>query len=165
MVRGSPPVLDRNRLALSLRQPWVELILRGVKSLEVRSTGTQIRGPIYLYASKRLSDHPAAAAAIAGHGLDVGRLPLSAVLGQAEVVGCRPALPEDAAAACVAAAHLGGKFVWELARPVRFAVPQAVRFLPYGVWFYPWKREGKSGKNGGSPLTGKRNISKLADTR
>jgi hypothetical protein len=27
---------------------------------------------------------------------------------------------------------------------VRFATPLAVRFLPYGVWFYPFRRRGES---------------------
>ena len=40
------------KLALSLRQPWAELILRGIKTLEVRSTRTHKRERVLIYASK-----------------------------------------------------------------------------------------------------------------
>jgi hypothetical protein len=41
---------DLPRRALSDRQPWAELILRGKKTIEVRSRATNIRGPMYIYA-------------------------------------------------------------------------------------------------------------------
>ncbi|WP_031386548.1 ASCH domain-containing protein [Desulfonatronum thiodismutans] len=41
---------DPTRLALSIRQPWVELILLGRKSIEVRSWTTKHRGPLWLHA-------------------------------------------------------------------------------------------------------------------
>lgn len=37
--------------AISIRQPYVEDILRGKKKYEYRSRPTQIRGRVYLYAS------------------------------------------------------------------------------------------------------------------
>jgi ASCH domain len=37
--------------ALSVRQPWAELILRGEKTIEYRSQPTKVRGKIYIYAS------------------------------------------------------------------------------------------------------------------
>jgi hypothetical protein len=51
---------DAETVALGVRQPWIELILRGVKTIEVRSQDTRIRGTIYLYASKnsRISPLP-----------------------------------------------------------------------------------------------------------
>jgi predicted transcriptional regulator len=39
--------------AISIRQPWVELILRGVKKKEYRSQPTNIRERVYLYASAK----------------------------------------------------------------------------------------------------------------
>ena len=36
--------------ALSIRQPWVELILRGLKTIEVRTWTTQYRGELWLHA-------------------------------------------------------------------------------------------------------------------
>ncbi len=41
---------DQARLALSIRQPWVELILLGRKTIEVRSWTTRHRGPLWLHA-------------------------------------------------------------------------------------------------------------------
>ncbi len=37
--------------AISIRQPWVELIFGGEKQAEYRSRPTHIRGRVYLYAS------------------------------------------------------------------------------------------------------------------
>ena len=42
--------------ALSLRQPWAALVVHGVKSVEIRSWPTQLRGLILIHASRQ-SDH------------------------------------------------------------------------------------------------------------
>ncbi len=39
--------------ALTVRQPWAELIVRGVKCVELRSWNTSYRGPMWLHASKQ----------------------------------------------------------------------------------------------------------------
>ena len=127
--------------ALGVRQPWADLIVRGVKTLEVRSRDTQVRGPIYIYASRKLSDLPDATAAITRHDVDLATLPRGLLVGTVELVGTRPATPADAAAACVSPALLEGAFVWRLENPARLAEPLTVRFLPYGVWFYPFRRK------------------------
>lgn len=131
---------DRERIALAIQQPWVELILRGIKTLEIRSQPTQLRGTILLYASKRPSTLPAAQAASRRHNLDVERLPRGKVVGSVELIDCRPARASDQQSACVGAEVLKGQFAYELARPQRFAAPRPPRFLPYGVWFYPFRR-------------------------
>lgn len=71
---------------LSIREPWLELILRGEKTEEYRTWPTQYRGPLLLHASKKLD-------------LDGFKLfdhmrrpwlnPLGAVRGICEVTGCR----------------------------------------------------------------------------
>ena len=38
--------------ALSIRQPWAELILQGRKTIEVRSWDTDHRGPLWLHTGK-----------------------------------------------------------------------------------------------------------------
>ena len=48
----SQPPIPSPRLALSVRQPHVEAILRGIKTYEYRSRPTQIRERIYIYAGK-----------------------------------------------------------------------------------------------------------------
>lgn len=41
-------------LALSIRQPWVDLILRGLKTIEVREWPIRRRGPFFIHASSSL---------------------------------------------------------------------------------------------------------------
>ena len=41
----------RDWRALSIQQPWIDLILRGVKTIEVRNWRMEVRGPILLHAS------------------------------------------------------------------------------------------------------------------
>lgn len=136
------PPIDRDRIALGVRQPWAELIVRGIKRVEVRSSGTRVRGTIYVYASRRASELPDAARAAALHGLNVDALPRGVIVGTVELVESRLAVPEDAEAACVGPGLLDGRFAWRLSNAERFEEPLPVRFLPYGVWFYPFRRKG-----------------------
>lgn len=133
---------DPEILALGVRQPWVELILRGIKTIEVRSQDTQVRGTIYLYASKKFAEISAAHDAVKQHRLDCASLPTGLLVGSVEIAGTRPTAPRDERAACVPAAMLQRNYAWELRNPQRFAKPLPVRFLPYGVWFYPFRRRG-----------------------
>jgi hypothetical protein len=140
---------DHERPALGIRQPWAELILRGEKTIEVRTLPTNVRGPIYLYTSKVLADIPAARSAIARHRLDVDSLIRGRLVGTVEIVDSRPCTPRDAAAACVPVKLLAGKQAWVLTSPHRLKEPLPVRFLPYGVWFYPFRRRTKGGRQYG----------------
>lgn len=133
--------IDLERPALGIQQPWAELILRGVKTIEIRSQGTQIRGPIYLYASKRLSTLPAALLAAEEHRLDVAALPRGLLVGSVTIVDSQPATRHDAQAACLPPELLVNHYGWRLTEPERLTEPVTVRFLPYGVWFYPFRRK------------------------
>jgi hypothetical protein len=132
---------DRDMIALGIRQPWAELILRGIKTLEIRSQPTARRGTIYLYTSKKLADIPAARLAIDRHRLDVADVPRGLLVGTVDLIGSRPCTPAYADSACVPASLLENQHAWELGNPQRLSEPLAVRFLPYGVWFYPFKRK------------------------
>jgi hypothetical protein len=44
-------------VALSVRQPWGELIVKGVKDIENRSRVTHYRGPVLIHASKHVMTH------------------------------------------------------------------------------------------------------------
>lgn len=44
--------MNETALALSIRQPWAELILRGLKTIELRTWDTAYRGPLWLHAGK-----------------------------------------------------------------------------------------------------------------
>ena len=130
----------RDRIALGVRQPWVELILRGTKTLEIRSQPTNVRGTIYLYASKTVADIPDAAVAIDRHNVEWSADCYQRLVGTVDIVGCRRTTPADVAGSCVGEAMLDGHYAWELANPVRLPTPQKPRFMPYGVWFYPYQR-------------------------
>lgn len=135
------PLIDLDRIALGVQQPWVELILNGEKTLEIRRSNTRRLETIYLYSSQKFSAYPAAHRALKRYQLERGQLVYGQILGTVDIVGSRPATSKDAKAACVPAKLLAGRYAWELANPVRFAQPMEVRYLPYGVWFYPFKRK------------------------
>lgn len=137
---GTDDSVDKQRIALGIRQPWAELILRGEKTLEVRSSHTQQRGTIYVYASKKPADHPAAAGAIERFGLNVEELPCGLLVGTVEIIASTAATAGDADRSLVSAEHLENRVCWQLANPFRLPEPLVPRFLPYGVWFYPFRR-------------------------
>lgn len=123
------------------------MILRGEKTIEVRSLSTRVRGTIYLYASKKDSSLPAALERAERMGIDTDSLPRGVLVGTVEIVGSRLCRADDAAAACVPPSLLDDRFAWLLSRPERFDEPLPVRFLPYGVWFYPFRRRnGRPGR-------------------
>lgn len=129
-------------IALGVRQPWAELIVRGVKTIEVRTVDTSLRGPIYIYASKKMSDHPAARAAVECHELDLDGLPRGVIVGTAEIDSTGALSESDAEAACLRREDvvLPRLIGWRLTSAERLQSPLAVRFLPYGIWFYPFRR-------------------------
>lgn len=143
-------VPDRSRLALTIQQPWAELILRGIKTLEVRTISSPPHQLIYLYTSRKVSRAAYAGEAMEAHSLDEESLPLGVVVGTVEIVGCHAAVEEDAAAACVPTSALAGKYCWELAEPRRCPIPLVPRYTPFGMWFYPFLRQGtkRRRKNG-----------------
>jgi len=133
---------NKELIALGVRQPWAELILRGIKTIEVRTVPTSIRGPIYLYTSKVVATTPAAQSAIERHDLDIEALPRGLLVGTVDILGCEPCGPADADRACLTPDIVEGKLGWRLTNPQRLEKPLKVRFLPYGVWFYPFRRKG-----------------------
>lgn len=141
MMTNSNHIIDKDCIALGIRQPWIELILRGIKKVEVRSQNTNIRGTIYLYASKKIAVQPFAKSAFDKHQLEQDQLPLGVIVGSVDILDSVPCQVTDERAACVPASYLKNQFAWKLANPQRFAQPIAVKFLPYGVWFYPFKRK------------------------
>lgn len=131
-----------NHLAFGIQQPWAELILRGIKTIEIRRLPVRPGGPIYLYASRKPSNVSYAKAAIEKHGLDLEKLPRGVLVGVIHVVACRSATPEDESAACVPADFLIGKKAWVVGEVVRLEPPQPILNLPFGMWFYPFAQRG-----------------------
>lgn len=98
------PAADHIR-AVSIRQPYVELILRGVKDREYRSWSTT-PGPTLLHASRTITGNERAAGQESG--IDLEELPTGALVGVVDIVGVE---------------GVEGDYAWVLARPRRFATP------------------------------------------
>ncbi len=110
-------------LALSVRQPMLELILRGRKTVEVRSRSTRVRERVLLYAPMTVHEHPAYSIA------EVDALPCGVVVGSVAIVGCRPlALSDARSAGCARFDAIAGLYAWLLEAPERWREKE---------WFHP----------------------------
>lgn len=57
----SAPLFETPALkALTIQQPWAQLIVTGHKTIENRTWKTEYRGPLYIHAGKRMYDMPTA---------------------------------------------------------------------------------------------------------
>ena len=88
--------------ALSIKQPFVEMILRGDKTKEYRGRATNIRERVYLYASLKPRDWPAGWKKI---GKQPGDLVTGMIVGTVEIVDCKK--------------QRDGGYAWLLAKPKR----------------------------------------------
>jgi hypothetical protein len=101
-----PPVIAAeeidwtNTRALSIRQPWAELIMLGEKDTENRGRATNVRGRIAIYASLSEQDLEGAE----DYGLSLDKLPRGVIIGTVELFDCD-----------------GGK--WKLREPKRLSTP------------------------------------------
>jgi hypothetical protein len=77
--------------ALTIRQPWAELILRGRKPFELRTWRTKYRGPLVIHAAGTIDTWAARQC-----GLNPENLITSALVGFAILVDVRPYTREDA---------------------------------------------------------------------
>jgi hypothetical protein len=108
--------------AISIRQPFVEAILRGLKTTEFRSGPTNIRGRILLYASLgRYSDEDEQEMLLelGMNEVDLESLPRGAIVGSVELYDSN-----------------GGE--WYLRNPQRAKKPVEPINRPNPVWFYPF---------------------------
>ncbi len=82
--------------AITVAQPWAQLIVCGVKAYDVRTWKTTHRGPLLIHAGKRLSETTRAQCAeeplrslLRAHGiLRASDLPLGALIGTVELIDC-----------------------------------------------------------------------------
>jgi hypothetical protein len=88
--------------AISIKQPWANLIAQGVKTIETRSWRTNYRGDILIVSSRNPDIYPAGVAVCI-----------------AEIYDCRKMLSEDESLAGVK--HDNNKYSWLLrnVRPVK----------------------------------------------
>jgi len=98
--------------ALSVRQPWAELIAQGRKTLELRSWRTDYRGPLLICSGAAW--HPEGAAL---HGRIGDRGVAVCVV---DLVDVRQFVPRrDALAACVVRPDARSEYAWVLEKPRR----------------------------------------------
>lgn len=119
--------------ALTVHQPWAELIARGVKAVENRTWATHHRGPLLVHAGlsrsthAELADDPRAFEREYGVPLPpASALAFGALVGVAELVACVP--PDQRTADPLIARALltpfaGGPVCWVLADARAFAPP------------------------------------------
>lgn len=146
--------------ALSIRQPFAELILRGVKTIEYRSRATKIIGErFWIYASRKDCRLPSAESrtetgiwstdlssvspppwmvelgeAMRLFGDRQIDLPRGVIVGSAIIDRCDE-LPADGIAED---ASRGTFYRWHLGGVERLALPRVPRGRPQPVWFKPF---------------------------
>jgi hypothetical protein len=110
--------------ALSVHQPWGELIARGRKTIETRTWATRYRGPLVI-CSTRLEPDPQLCDAFL---MPAASLPLKATICLVRLVGCEPMTRHHERAACCEG--FPGAVAWIMEEPVRIAEPFAFRGQP-----------------------------------
>ncbi len=105
--------------ALSIRQPFAELILVGKKKFEYRTIATKIRERVYIYASRNNAPAPR----WKGTGYQPESLPTGVLVGTVEIVQCTGE---------------PGNYRWELSNPQRLKKFLTPKNRPQPVWFLPF---------------------------
>ena len=105
--------------ALSVRQPWAELILLGHKTIEVRSRRTILRERVYIYAGLNRIEPQEEVRIADQFGIDVDGLPRGVLVGTVQIIGCQPLQRDDSPAACFEITETDGFYGWLVARPQR----------------------------------------------
>jgi hypothetical protein len=106
--------------AISIRQPWAELILRGKKKIEIRNWDSTYRGKLYLHAGRVPDEYKALDLGLqdAFRGGYIGIIELAAI------IPLNPELWEQWRELHLSMAPFrAGFFAWMLRNPVRFTNP------------------------------------------
>lgn len=114
---GQP--FDKSRRTLSIRQPYAEQIILGIKTEEYRSIPTNIRERIYIYASNTLDE-----ADESTKGIKNTDLPRGVIIGSVEITGCYGSKTDG--------------YAWTLKSPERLSEYVKPIKKPQPVWFYPF---------------------------
>ena len=108
--------------ALSIRQPYAEMILRGIKKIEYRTMRTNIRGRVYIYASLT----PGSIEAFEKINAKPGDFPTGVLVGTVEIIGCET--PD------------GYDYEWLLDKPERLVQPITADNKAQPSWFIPFNK-------------------------
>jgi hypothetical protein len=121
-MSNSQKTRDATRIrALTIRQPFPELILRRRKPYEIRSWRTNYRGPLLIHSAAKIKSDCAIES-----GLKPETLTTSAFVGVAVLSDVRPYTRADSKLLNQKRAIGGwspGQFSWVLKKPLRFARP------------------------------------------
>lgn len=110
--------------ALSIRQPYAELILRGLKKIEYRSQPTHLIGePFYIYAARKPANGPDGLDAFAALACELADLPTGLIVGTATIIKCTQS---------------NGHYEWHLSEVKRLQHHRKPRNQPQPVWFKPF---------------------------
>lgn len=99
--------------AISIRQPWAEMIMSGQKTTEYRSINTNIRGRVYVYASMKLDRYAD----------PIRRNVVGKIIGSVEIANSR---------------WRNGQYHWTLRNPKRLIRPISPKRHPQPVFFNPF---------------------------
>lgn len=124
--------------ALSVRQPWAELILGGHKIIEVRSRRTNLRERVYIYAGLNRIESQEEVRIAQEYGIEVDDLPRGVLVGTVGIVGCLPLKQDDSQAACFEINETDGFYAWLLARPQRAESLLKPKNHPQPTFFNPF---------------------------
>lgn len=106
--------------AISLHQPWAQLVIAGLKTIETRPRRTTYRGPVVIVSTLRPYE-------------DLPHLPLGRALGVVYVMACEPMTKRDEPAACVP--HLPGRWSWHLHPRLRVAFSEPFPVRGHQGWY------------------------------
>jgi hypothetical protein len=119
--------MTERRRALSVRQPHAEGIMRGRKKIEYRSRPTNVRGVIYIYASKtRRTGDEEWMEKYRMQRLDIDELPRGVIIGTVELYDCQES------------EKYNDEFHWLLRHPQPAKRKRKPTNRPQPVWFYPF---------------------------
>ena len=144
--------------ALSIRQPYAELILRGIKTVELRSRATLIVGErFWIYASKQ---KPGAAShrPVVGENIDGVQpplwmielaeqvkmiepdalLPTGVIVGSAEIARCELLVARGNGQPATSNPQQASIYQWHLTHVERARTLRKPRRHPQPVWFRPF---------------------------
>lgn len=108
--------------AISIKQPFIEEILIGVKKYEYRTRPTKILGRVYLYASSK----PRLDVSWRKVKKSPDDLPRGVIVGSVEIVGCVKFGPSD--------------FGYRLKNPKRYRKHLKPKGHPQPLFFFPFKK-------------------------
>jgi len=112
--------------ALSIPQPHAEAIMRGIKPVEYRSRLTNVRGRIYIYASRNRYHVEEEAEILKMYGIwdmNADDLPRGVLIGTVELWDCTGS---------------GGNYEWHVRNPERAAELLKPSKRPGAIWFNPF---------------------------